>query len=166
MKKRPKPQRRVRQTFERTVHRNRLHAGRVYRVWPDPSHRCVVEVRIARDARRMRDLMNFHDGQACFNECERNVAGLVRTWHWRRGRRSAVLRPRGLLARMYLNVRDLRGRPNEIVSHECTHAAMAYARLVGANLSVMPGEEVLAHAVGRLTKQVIRICFAAGVWPR
>jgi len=108
--------------------------------------------------------MNFHDGQALTADIERTVMGLVRTWYGKRTRREAVTRPRGLVARMYLNVRDLRDKPGEIIAHECTHAAMGYSRLKRANLDVMPGEEVLAHAVGRLVSQVNRICYAHGVW--
>lgn len=164
MTKRPKPQRRQRQKLERRVHRDRLRPARVYRVQPDPEHPCVVEVRIAQDGRRMRESMNFHDGQRLSAGVERNCMGLVRTWHSPRQRRAGITRQRFLVARMYLNVRDLRERPSEIVSHECTHAAMAYARLRRANLDVMPGEEVLAHSVGRLVQQVNRVCYAMGVW--
>lgn len=67
---------------------------------------------------------------------------------------------------MFLNVRDLRDRPSEIVAHECAHAAMAWARLQHARLWRMDGEEVLCYAVGHLVKQVNRVCFAHGVWPR
>lgn len=75
-----------------------------------------------------------------------------------------VYRPGGMVARMYLNVRDLRERPSEIVAHECGHAAMAWARLRGANLRRMPGEEVMCYALGRLVSQVNRCCYASGVW--
>lgn len=75
-----------------------------------------------------------------------------------------VYRPRGMVARMYLNTKDLRERPSEIVAHECGHAAMAWARLRGANLRRMPGEEVMCYALGRLVSHVNRCCYAAGVW--
>jgi hypothetical protein len=139
-------------------------AARVFRVKPDPSKPFHVEVRIA----RTRLLMNGEQRRLDHEEREDpRTMGLVRHWLQRRGRRVAryVVRPRGLIARMYLNVNDLRARPSEIVSHECTHAGMAWARLRGANLRVMAGEEVLCHAVGRLVAQVNRVCFAMKVWP-
>lgn len=165
MKKRPKPQKRKRMKIERTVHRNRLSAGRVYRVWPDYRRPFVVELRLARDGRRMRGLMNFHDGQKHADSVERNCMGLVRSFWDPKTRRPGIVRPRQVVARMYLNVRDLRERPSEIVSHECVHAAMAWARFQRANLNLMVGEEVMAHAAGRLVTQINRICFAEKVWP-
>jgi hypothetical protein len=69
-----------------------------------------------------------------------------------------------MIARMYLNAADLRQQPGEIISHECTHAGMAWARLRQANLRVMPGEEVLCHAVGRMTAQVNEIGHRIGIW--
>lgn len=159
-----KSQKRKRIKVERAVHRNRLSAGRVHRVYPDPSRPFVVEVRIARDGRRMRGLMNFHDGEKLAASCERNCMGLVRTWHHPMTRRAGVVRARNIVARMYLNVRDLQARPSEIVAHECAHAGMGWARLQRANLDVMPGEEVLAYAVGHLVRQVNRVCFAERVW--
>jgi hypothetical protein len=136
----------------------------VFRVKPDHREPYIVEVRLAQDGRRMRDLMNYHDGPELSNEIERNCMGLVRSWHSPRLRRAGITRARHLVARMYLNVRDLRDRPSEIVAHECTHAGMAYARLRCANLGYMAGEEVLAHAVGRLVREVNKCCYAAGVW--
>lgn len=70
-----------------------------------------------------------------------------------------------IVARVYLNKRDLRCSPGEIISHECTHAGMGYARLERANLKYMRGEEVLAHAVGRMVAQLNRVCYAEKVWP-
>lgn len=67
-------------------------------------------------------------------------------------------------ARMFLNVKDLKARPSEIVAHECGHAAMAWARLQRANLRQMLGEEVMCYALGRLVAQVNRVCFASGAW--
>lgn len=160
-----KHQKRKRIKVERSVHRNRLSAGRVNRVHPDPSRPFIVEVRIARDGRRMRGLMNFHDGERLAASCERNCMGLVRTWQHPKTRRAGIVRARGIVARMYLNVRDLRARPSEIVSHECAHAGMGWARFQRANLNHMHGEEVLAYAVGNLVRQVNRVCFAEKVWP-
>jgi hypothetical protein len=165
VKKLPKPQKRKRMKVERKVHRERLSAGRVYRVYPDFRRPFVVELRLARDGRRMRGLMDFHDGKKLADEVERECMGLVRTWWGPRTRRAGVVRRRQMVARMYLNVRDLRAHPSEIVPHECVHAAMAWARFQRVNLNVMPGEEIMAHAAGRLVVQINRICFAEKVWP-
>jgi hypothetical protein len=166
MTHRPKPQKRKRAKVDRRVHRDRTRPGRVFRVRPDPVSPVVVEIRITKDRRRMREAMEFHDGRELADWCETKCMGLVRSWHSPRTGRHTVTRNRHLLARMYLNERDLRYRPSEIVAHECTHAGMAWARLRRANLRVMPGEEVLCHGVGRLVSQVNRVCFAHGVWPR
>lgn len=164
MTRRPRPQKRKRQRVEPKVHRDRLRPCRVFRVEPEPGRPFVVEVRIAKHRRAMRDEMSYHEGAAFAAEVELECMGLVRTWWGKRTRCSAVIRPRGIVARMFLNVRDLRARPSEIIAHECTHAAMGWARLQRAQLGWMAGEEVLAYAVGRLVKQVNRVCYAHGVW--
>lgn len=164
MKRRPKPQKHTRLKVERRVHRNRLLPCRRFRVYPDPSLPFVVEVRIARNGVGMRDAINWCESQEASDEMERELAGMVRSWHARRTPRGSVVRPGQLVARMYLNVKDLRERPSEIVAHECGHAAMAWARYRVANLNHMAGEEVMCHALGQLVKQVNRICYAHGVW--
>lgn len=90
--------------------------------------------------------------------------GLVRTWHRVRRPFGGVSRPNLLVARIYLNARDLRARPNEIVSHEATHAAMGWARHQSANLHHMPGEEVLAYAVGHMVRQSMVALYARNVF--
>lgn len=164
MTRRPKPQRRKRERVERTVARPRLYPARRYRVKPDPSRPFFVLLLLARDRRRMREAINWHDGSAAAADVERECMGMVRHYMSRVTGR-LVVRPGQVIARMFLNVRDLRARPSEIVSHECGHAAMAWARLRGANLRRMAGEEVMCYALGRLVAQVNRICFAHGVWP-
>lgn len=139
-----------------------LNAGaRVFRVKPDPSRPFHVEVRIARTRLQMHREQHRLDG---VKREDPRTMGLARHWNSKIDGRW-VIRPFGMVARMYLNVRDLRERPSEIVSHECTHAGMVWARLQKANLRVMAGEEILCHAVGRLVAQVNRVCFAAKVWP-
>lgn len=133
---------------------------RVFRIKPDESKPHVVEVRIARTRKRMHAEMLRLDGHV---ETEPRCMGMVRHWHSRADGRY-VVRPGMLIARMYLNVDDLRKQPSEIVSHECTHAGMAWARLNKANLRHMPGEEVLCHAVGRMVAQVNSIGYAMGIW--
>lgn len=158
---RPKAMRRS----DRRVHRDRTRPGRVFRLKPDEALPFVVELRIARDRRRMREAMDFHDGTKAADAIERDCMGLVRTWHSPRLRLAGITRPRMLVARIYLNERDLRDRPSEIVAHEATHAGMGWARLRRAQLGHMPGEEVLCHAVGVLVKQINRACYAHRVWP-
>lgn len=164
MTKRPKLQKRKRMKRERVVPPEKLSVGRVFRVKPDPSAPFIVEIRIARDNRRMRGLMHVHDGKELAESTERECMGLVRTWHWKQSG-TARVRPRQLVARVYLNERDLRARPSEIVAHECGHAAMGWARLKRAHLGAMEGEEVMCYALGRLVAQVNRVCYAHGVWP-
>lgn len=152
-------------------HPERCQPARVFRVHPDMDRRqFVVEVRIARNMRRMREAMV----QAGFpsyatNDTEGHV--ISRT-HNPRGR----LYNGRIVARMFLNQKGLRQRPSEIVAHECAHAAMAWARLRKADLSKMghgtwkkrksDGEELLCYSVGELVEQVSRVCFSAGVWEK
>lgn len=163
MKKRPKLEKRQRQKLGRVVHRDRVMPARVWRVHPEPGRPHIVEVRIARSRRAMRDEMRRID-DAKGEDLNVGCMGLVRHWHHTRGRRHTRCLAGYLLVRMYLNVPDLRDYPAEIVGHECTHAGMAWARLRRADLNVMAGEEVLAYAVGRLTEQVNRVAHAMGVW--
>lgn len=145
------------------MHRDRAKPGRVFRLHPNESMPFVVELRIARDRRRMREAIDFHDGKKAADSVESECMGLVRTWHSRRLKVS-VTRPRLLVARIYLNERDLRAKPSELVAHEATHAGMGWARLRRAQLGHMPGEEVLCYAVGVLVHQINRACYAHGVW--
>lgn len=147
--------------LDRRTKPSRTYPARVFRVSPDPALPYVVEVRIARTRRHMRSEIDRMEGIG--NAPEVECMGLVRSWHNKiRGNSMAI---RGMIvARVFLNVPDLREKPGEIVSHECTHAGMAWARMRGANLGVMPGEEVLCYAVGRMVSQVNRVCYAAGVW--
>jgi hypothetical protein len=137
-------------------------------VRPDESRQFVVEVRISKDRRAMRNEMNFHEGQAFAMTVERECMGLVKSWWSPRTRRAGILQRGGTVARMFLNVKDLRAKPSTIVPHECTHAAMAWARFCGVGIGraqrCMPSEEVIAYAVGDLVRQVSRVCYAHGVW--
>lgn len=133
----------------------------LFRVKPDQSKRFIVEVRIARTRRLMRhEMARF----GC-NDVDAKTQGLVRSYYSSVTRHQRPVAVRSwVIARMFLNRKDLTKRPSEIVAHECTHAGMAWARHRRANLAVMPGEEVLCYAVGELVKQVNRICYAAKVW--
>lgn len=163
MKRRVKPQRRVFAKPARHVHRNRTHCARLFRVKPDPALPFIVEVRIARSHRRMREEVGRCDGAAALRGVESDCMALVRSYCSKVGGRP-VIRPGGLVARMFFNRQDLQRRPSEIVSHECGHAAMAWARLQRADLARMPGEEVMCYALGRLVAQVNRVCYAARVF--
>lgn len=164
MKKRPKPQKRQRLKVQPRVHRDRLRPCRVIDAYPDPDSPFKVEVRFARNRWAMRNEINFHEGEASAKTVEHDCMGLVRSWYSRRLRLAGVARPGQVIARVFLNAKDLRRKPGEIVSHECGHAAMAWARFKSANLGVMPGEEVMCHALGRLVARVNTACYAHGIW--
>lgn len=145
---------------ERLCHQNRCMPARVFRISPDQEKPFVVEVRIARNRRHMREEMIRLDSHREGSETQ----GLVRSWHKTIGSREPVSRPRLVVARIYLNTKDLRSRPSEIVAHEATHAGMAWARYKRARLSAMPGEEVLCYAVGRMVRQINHHLYAFGVF--
>lgn len=151
--RRDKPQKREREPTRAT-------RARIHYIKPDPDMPFRVQLFLSPNRRDMRTTMLFKDG---IRETDRRTAGLVRHYFSKASGRYGV-RPGQIIARMYLNAQDLRNNPAEIISHECTHAGMAWARLRGANLRDMPGEEVLAYAVGRMTRQVNRICYMAKVW--
>lgn len=71
----------------------------------------------------------------------------------------------GKFACMWLNEKDLSDRPNEITSHEATHAAMRYAANKKADLSNMEGEEVLCHAQGVIQKNLVIGLYRTKVFP-
>jgi hypothetical protein len=138
-------------------------AARVVRVPVDPERpRVHVEVRISRTRRLMRMEMMRQDRIIDSPKVE----GLVSSWHWARGveRERGKLRPNGVIARMYLDAKAIRRRPNEIASHESGHAAMAYARYCSANLRHMPGEEIMCHALGRITAGVVSAMYSQRVF--
>lgn len=109
----------------------------------------------------MREEIGRLDGAAAIPE--RECMGLVRSWHGSIDGISRI-RPGGVVARMYLNRVDLQAKPGEIISHECTHAGMAWVRLQRVSLSRMEGEEVLCYAVGKMVAQVNRIGHAERLW--
>lgn len=151
IKRRPKP--------NRNPKRHPRSFSQRFEVYPDPASPLVVEVRIARNLRQMYGEVKRLDGRSEGND----YMGLCRSWHYKITKKPAI-RPRGVVARIYLNAQSLAQKPSEITSHECAHAAMAWARLRRANLNVMPGEEVMCHALGRLVAQVNRVCYAAGAF--
>lgn len=143
----------------------------MFRVYPDLKQHpnVVVEVRICKNAYFLQRAVDYSHGERNAATCGRGVAGYVMTWYRLRRPFGGSIRPgrgRWVVAHMYLSLKDIRDRPSEIVSHECGHAAMGFARWRGARLGTIPGEEVMCHALGRLVAQVNRICFACGAWPR
>jgi hypothetical protein len=134
--------------------------ARVFRITPDYRLPYRVEVRLSRTRPQMHREMKRLDAIVEDPMC----MGLCRTWSAPRLRQAGAARPGFLLARIYLNVKDLQSRPNEIVSHECAHAAMGWARFRQANLRRMPGEEVMCHALGRLVAQANYQLYAANAF--
>lgn len=148
-----------RQKPTKTAKTNPRSFSRRFEVKPDPSLPYMVEVRIASTRAHMRGEMLRIDGY----EDSPRIEGLCRHWCGRQSGKT-VARPRGMVARIYLNAQALSKRPSEITSHECGHAAMVWARFRRANLQEMEGEEVMCYALGRLVAQVNRICYAAGAF--
>lgn len=168
-KRREKPAKRQRVKREPRIHRERLFPARVFRVHPNPYAPFIVEVRLARDRRRMREAISYMGDPATAASLGRDVMGMVRSWECKRTRRAGIMKSRGLVARMFLNVVDLRNHPSTIVPHECGHAAMAWGRTRGVSvrsaMHSMDHEEIICYAVGDLVRQINQVCFAAGVWP-
>lgn len=143
---------------------HKRYPSRLFRVRCHHSLPGTIEVRIARTRRQM--LEDIIGWSAPGEPITPNTLGQVSSYFYTRGRRfiGAKMRPNYVVGRMFLNAQDLRRKPSEIVAHECTHAAMAWARLRRANLNHMPGEEVLAHAAGLLVRQVNSVCYAANAF--
>lgn len=166
MKRRAKPQKRVRQKVRRLLHRNRLTPAMRFDLEVKQGLPWRVEVRLGYDKRRMHDAMRCCEGER--HQWDPRCEGQVTHW-WHGNLKRAKTYERHLIARMYLNVRDLRNRPNEIIAHECTHAAMAWCRVALPSvhsLARMEGEEVLAYAAGHLNRQLTWHLYARRVFPR
>lgn len=145
------------QKRQRTMHEDRIKVGHVLRVMPDPAlPHFYVLVRVAHNRAHMHRVIRWaapHCDEVRRGRME--CLGMV----FSRGRRgSGVSINRGyrsgIVAHMFLNRQDLARQPTTILSHEATHAGMAWARMRRANLAHMPGEEVLCYAVGELVRQL------------
>lgn len=99
-----------------------------------------------------------------WEQCDQDCMGRCVTYGAKIKGRGSRLIFRWTIARIYYNAVDLRDRPAEIMSHEAAHAAMGWARRCKANLSDMPGEEVMAHALGRLVAQANNCTRLYGVY--
>lgn len=169
MHRRPRPAKRERVRRRHVVTRRaHFQPGQLWRAWPDRAQypHAVVEVRLCTTRRRMAESI-LQQGCTPPPGAAHVTRGCVQAYRRRAGRASApapILLYGRVVARMWLCVYDVRTIPTELVSHECAHAAMAWARWRGVDLSTMPGEEVMAHALGRLVNQVSHICRVAGVY--
>lgn len=127
----------------------------------EPGRPFKMELRIARTAHLMRtEVMRLHGpGKDMGPECR----GAVLHYVHRFGHKHRVVRNQ-VVCVMYLNAKDIQDDGANIIAHECTHAGLAYARNRRANLDHMPGEEVAAYAVGRLTREVCAIARHMRIW--
>lgn len=132
----------------------RASRARVHYIKPDPDLPYRVKVYMSPTRVQMRTTIGYVEGS--WKACPRTM-GMVCSSSGRAGGRQVV-------ARMFLNVVDLHRKGMEIISHECTHAGMAWVRLRRANLGHIPGEEVLCYAVGRMAQQVNRIGQMHRIW--
>lgn len=162
MSRRPVKQERERRAKPQKRQRLPLRDARatIHYLKPDPAMPHVVQLFLCPTPQHMRATVfqKENDWAAC-----PRTAGMVRHYHSLATGRY-VVRPGLIIARMFLNAVDLRRNGMEIISHECTHAGMAWARLRRANLRRMVGEEVLCYAVGRMARQVNNIGQMTGVW--
>lgn len=162
MSRRPVKRQATRRAKPKKVEHLPVRAARasVHYLRPDPDMPHVVQIYLSPDRRHMRTAVWMKE--ADWAACPR-TAGMVRHYTSKADRRH-VVRPGHIIARMFLNTADLRRHGMEIISHECAHAGMAWARLRRANLGRMAGEEVMCYATGRMAEQVNRVAQAAGVW--
>lgn len=138
----------------------RLAIAQHFTLRPDPVMPHVVQLFISPDNRHMRKVSEFKDGHA--DLCAETM-GAVRTFR-NRITGKPVVRPGLVVARMFLNKRDIQARGSEIAAHECGHAAMAWARLRRADLATMDGEETMCYALGRMHRQLINLFWRIGVY--
>ena len=158
-----RPVRRQRERRAKPEKQQRLPArprAKVHYLKPDPNMPHVVQLFLSPTRQHMRATvwMKEQDWAAC-----PLTAGMVRHYMSKVDGRY-VVRPGHIIARMFLNAVDLRRNGMEIISHECTHAGMAWARLRRENLRRMVGEEVLCYAVGRMARQVNNISQMCRIW--
>ena len=128
---------------------------RRFRLRAFPEDRLVLELRVSRTRRLMHADVLRTEGEALANRAV--CMGMVKAWHHRIGGAPRTL-PGQVYARMYLNLEDLQCAPEEIITHECTHAALAWARHHELDLRSEAAEELLCYANGLLTEQVVQAC--------
>lgn len=149
------PPREKRQRLPTRASRAQIHYLR-----PDPDKPHRVKVYISPTRLHMRTTVRFVEGK------DHGLGCMGQVWSWGVGRTERPrCKPGTIVARMYLNAVDLRAMPTEITTHECGHAAMAWARLRRANLSKMPGEEVMCYALGHMNRQLCNLLYRIRVFP-
>lgn len=141
--KRPRPEKRLREP-------SRCSRSEVIRVKPNPDRPFVVAVHVSPTRQHMHRTIVMREGKEAI---DRRCAGMVKSYT-DSITGLPVVRPGLIVANMYLNAKDLKDAPAEIIAHECGHAAMAWARQQKANLSVIDGEEVMCYALGRMTQNL------------
>ena len=153
-----RPVRRQRERRDKPEKRQRIQVrasrAQAHYIRPDPDLPYRVKVYMSPTRIQMRTTIRYIEGS--WKACDRTM-GMVCSTSGKAGGRQIV-------ARMFLNVADLRCKGMEVITHECTHAGMAWVRLRRTNLGHMPGEEVLCYAVGRMAQQVNRIGQMHRIW--
>jgi len=153
-----RPAKRQHERRQKPTKRERIPArasrAQVHYVRPDPELPYRVKVYMSPNRLQMRTTIRYIEGS--WKACGRTMGMVCSS--------SGKANGRQIVARMFLNVVDLRRQGMEIITHECTHAGMAWVRLRRTNLGHMPGEEVLCYAVGRMAQQVNRICQMHRIW--
>lgn len=108
-----------------------------------------IEVTLARTRREMYVAL-WHTGRLMYDD--RTMGGCVDYRSKIKGR--PKLGWRHTVARVFLNWQDLSRTRTDTMTHETTHAAMAWVRYKRANLATAEGEEVLAYAVGHMAQEI------------
>lgn len=130
---------------------------KIFRAYADEKRYFYCEVRVLKTRKAM--LRNIN--QVGFGPTDPRQAGQCSgLTHYRSNGRIT-----GKFACMWLNSEDLANNPNEITSHESTHAAMRYAANKKADLSNMVGEEVMCYAQGTIQRNVISGLYRLKVFP-
>lgn len=148
-----------RQRAERLVPSECGFPARLYRLYLRAGLR--VEVRIARDRRRMAEEVL----RLGWKRPPHDALAAVHWWHHpfrRRGGEHIVMVRQRVLGTLMLNARDLRrhGAINTI-AHESTHLAMLVMRCRG--LDAVRDEEPLANLVGEFAQQISTLVQAHGI---
>lgn len=165
-----KPQKRVKVAGRNSTSR-RLFAP----IEPGKPH--LVELRYARTKALRRAEMRRLDH--C-TDLDRSDASCI-SWSIKTTGRPTISKPRRVVARIYVDKQTLmRGGAPEILSHERTHAGVAWARFRGAKIDersrrqqrgkpiggrqASDDEELLCYAVGRLVQRLNNWLYGQGLY--
>jgi len=119
------------------------------RLYPEDwqgKHYFYVAVKVFDTRKEMSESITEYMQEPADGACEGQCSG-----HARYDKRGKLT---GNFATMWLNVDDLRNHAAEIISHECTHAAMRHLHNKSVDLSDIGGEEALCYCVGSMTQQL------------